>query len=128
MSVMINVSFGELIDKVSILEIKKERISDPEKLENVQRELDLLQAIRSSHIQASEAVDQLYKELRSVNELLWDIEDDIREHERNNNFDSRFIELARSVYITNDRRCELKRELDKYLGSDITEEKSYQPY
>jgi len=128
MSVMIEVSVGELIDKITILEIKSERISDPGKLRNVRRELELLQGVRGETIQSGDALNTLSRELRAVNEQLWDIEDRIRERERIRNFDALFIELARSVYRINDRRAELKHRINSLLGSNIVEEKSYQPY
>ena len=128
MSVSINVSYGELIDKITILEIKAKRISDPEKVLNIGRELSLLEAVLSRHITMSPTVVGLTDELRIVNESLWEVEDEIREMERQLQFDDRFIELARSVYKTNDRRSELKRALNETLGSAIVEEKSYKPY
>ena len=128
MSVMIEVSVGELIDKITILEIKVERINDPGKLRNVRCELELLRGVREITIQSSNTLNTLSRELRNVNEQLWDIEDRIREQERDKNFDAQFIELARSVYRTNDQRSELKKQINSLLGSKIVEEKSYQPY
>ena len=128
MSVMIEVSVGELIDKITILEIKVERINDPGKLKNVRCELQLLRGVREITVQSSNTLNTLSRELRNVNEQLWDIEDRIREQERDKNFDAQFIELARSVYRTNDRRAELKQQINSLLGSKIVEEKSYQPY
>ena len=121
------VSWGELIDKITILEIKSERISDPSKLGNIRRELDLLTAKLGANA-GEPAVLRIKDGLRDVNGSLWDIEDEIRACENAGDFGSRFIELARSVYITNDRRAELKRELNTALGSDLVEEKSYQAY
>jgi hypothetical protein len=121
------VSWGELIDKITILEIKSERISDVAKLGNVRKELDLLKSrlgVRAGQPEVSRLTD----ELRSVNGSLWDIEDEIRVCENAGDFGSRFVELARSIYITNDRRADLKRELNMVLGSDLVEEKSYQAY
>ncbi len=128
MSVKIEVSLGELIDKITILEIKTERINDPDKQDNVQQELKMLQEVRVKHIPDSDQINTICRELRTVNELLWDIEDRIRERERSKNFDSQFIELARSVYITNDLRAGIKQRINSLLGSKIVEEKSYQPY
>ena len=121
------VSWGELIDKITILEIKSERISEPSKLGNVKKELDLLASKLGSRAGQSEVL-RIKDALRGVNGSLWDIEDEIRACENAGDFGSRFIELARSVYITNDRRAELKRELNTVLGSDLVEEKSYQAY
>ena len=128
MSVSIEISYGELIDKITILEIKAARILDPAKRDNVSRELQRLQATREAHIPANDTLNELCRELRAVNEQLWDIEDKLRARERDKVFDAQFIELARSVYMTNDRRASLKREIDRLLGSRIVEEKSYQPY
>jgi len=124
---LVPVSWGELIDKITILEIKSERIADVGKLANVRRELDLLRA-RLGERGAVAEVDRLTRALRDVNAALWDIEDDIRVLENAGDFGNRFVELARSVYITNDRRAELKRELNLALGSELIEEKSYQAY
>ena len=128
MSVSIDVSYGELIDKITILEIKAARIADPVKLRNVQRELQLLTAERAAHVQPAAAVEELTDQLRAVNGFLWAVEDKLREKERHKLFDAEFIELARDVYRTNDRRAELKRELNDLLGSRIVEEKAYRPY
>ena len=128
MTIQIDISPGELIDKITILAIKLERIGDPAKLKNVRTEHDLLSAASIRDIPASPAMDKLAAELKAVNEKLWDIEDDIRQHEREKKFDGRFIELARAVYHTNDRRSQIKREINDLLGSAITEEKSYAKY
>lgn len=123
----IPVSWGELIDKITILEIKSERISDEAKLGNIRKELDLLRSRLGARGAAAD-VARLAGALRDVNGSLWDIEDEIRACENAGDFGSRFIELARSIYITNDRRAELKREINIVLGSDLVEEKSYQLY
>lgn len=128
MSVSIEISYGELIDKITILEIKAVRVTDPLQLENIHYELQLLTAARESQIQTSATVDELTRQLRTINEILWDVEDRIRDKEQNLLFDTEFIELARSVYQTNDRRAELKRKLNDHLGSRIVEVKIYQPY
>ncbi len=128
MSLHVQTSPGEFLDKLTILEIKSERIQDPAKLANVRRELDLLRALwRESPLSARD-VSAGVERLKQVNEALWEIEDRIREKEAARTFDSEFIELARSVYITNDRRASLKRELNLALGSDLIEEKSYKAY
>lgn len=121
------VSWGELIDKITILEIKSERMTDPAKLANVRRELQLLNE-RLATAPASAAVARLRSDLKTVNTELWDIEDDIRDQERARDFGARFVDLARAVYRTNDRRAELKRAINDALGSAIQEEKSYAAY
>jgi hypothetical protein len=119
---------GELIDKITILEIKKERLNDPEKRRNILRELDALVVARDSAIAGSEALTRLTAELKKVNEALWDIEDAIRRCERDQAFGPRFIELARSVYRNNDQRAALKRQINELLGARFLEEKSYEKY
>ncbi len=124
----IPMSPGELLDKITILEIKSERMDDPAKLANVRTELDLLNATWGDAVTADDTVTRIHAELKSINEALWEIEDDIRDKERAKEFDDRFIELARAVYVTNDKRAAAKKELNLYLGSTIVEEKSYQDY
>jgi hypothetical protein len=122
------VSVGEFFDKISILEIKKARITDPEKLRNVILELETLIAIRDETVVITPQLAQLCATLKQTNEILWDIEEAIRNKERRAEFDNEFIELARSVYITNDKRMSIKREINKLLGSQLIEEKSHAPY
>jgi len=122
------VSPGEVLDKITILEIKSERISDAGKLNNVKRELELLQASWRQFVDEDETVQDIHFRLKTINEALWEIEDDIRDKERAREFDQTFIDLARSVYVTNDQRADAKKELNVYLGSEIVEEKSYQEY
>jgi tetratricopeptide (TPR) repeat protein/ADP-heptose:LPS heptosyltransferase len=119
------VAVGELIDKITILEIKAARLTSPDKLRNVHYELEILRATQARAWEPSEALDNLTRELRAVNEALWDIEDEIRRCEAAGDFGPRFIELARSVYRQNDQRAALKRRLNELLGSAIVEEKSY---
>jgi hypothetical protein len=119
---------GEFLDKLTILEIKAERIAEPAKLANVRRELDLLRATWEASPLARRDVAALVGSLREVNRALWEIEDRLRAHEAEQRFDREFVELARSVYRTNDRRAAIKRELNLALGSDLIEEKSYTPY
>ena len=126
--VTVPVSPGELIDKITILEIKAERIADPAKLVNVRHQLTLLEGVRDEALAGSAKLTALADDLRSVNSVLWDIEDDIRACEAAKDFGGRFIELARSVYRTNDKRAALKKEIDELFGSAITEEKSYEDY
>ena len=127
-NIKVPVSPGEVLDKITILEIKSERMSDPEKVANVRVELALLQETWKEFIRDDEVIRGLHAQLKEVNEALWEIEDDIRDKERAKEFDARFIELARAVYVTNDRRSRVKKELNLHLGSEIVEEKSYQDY
>ena len=124
---MTPVSWGELIDKITILEIKAERLTDAAKRANVVTELTLLAQIAAPARQ-SEEVTALTAALKAVNEALWEIEDHIRDKEAAQQFDARFIELARAVYVTKDRRAALKRDLNRVLSSGLVEEKSYKPY
>jgi hypothetical protein len=125
---LVPVSFGELLDKITILEIKSERMTDPAKLANVRRELEALQATWQACPQATIDIAAPYAALKAVNERLWVIEDDIRLKESRREFDEEFIRLARSVYFENDERARLKRELNVALGSGYVEEKSYADY
>ena len=127
-SIAVAVSAGELIDKITILEIKSERIADAAKLANVRHELETLDAARREAVTPSPGLDELTAGLKAVNERLWQIEDDIRDCERNGDFGPRFVELARAVYVNNDERAALKRRINELLGSDIVEEKSYAAY
>ncbi|MCC7413499.1 MAG: hypothetical protein IT495_17920 [Gammaproteobacteria bacterium] len=128
MTLMVPVSVGELIDKITILEIKAERIADPVKRGNVERELAMLREVWRKCEHASAPIDEEYAALKRVNSTLWDIEDRIRDKERTAQFDAGFIELARQVYLNNDARAALKRELNVRLGSTLVEEKSYSVY
>ena len=125
MPLLAPISVGELLDKISILELKDAAISDPAKRANVVRELELLRTVRRSEVAASPALDALYAELSAVNGRLWDIEDRIRDCERDARFDAGFVALARSVYRENDHRALLKRQINELAGSDIVEEKTY---
>ena len=125
---VVSISIGELIDRITILEIKAERIADPSKVANVRKELDLLNESRAWRAVASGDVARLKGELRQVNEMLWEIEDRIRACEHERKFGPEFVELARSVYKTNDRRSALKRQINEITGSEIVEEKAYSEY
>ncbi len=122
---VVEISPGELIDKITILNLKAERIADPEKLANVRHERALLQEVRAKNLTDSPELARLEAELKTVNETLWQIEDDIRRREAAGDFGAGFIELARSVYGNNDRRAALKREIGALFGTEIVEEKSY---
>ncbi|CAA7627017.1 DUF6165 family protein [Magnetospirillum sp. SS-4] len=128
MSVLVPVSWGEIIDKITILEIKAERLDDPAKLANVNKELGELVAVREREFPAHGPLAALSAELKAINEKLWVIEDDIRDCERGKDFGPRFVELARAVYFTNDERAAAKRRVNDLLGSALIEEKSYAPY
>ena len=121
------ISLGELLDKISILLIKKKNIKDKDKLLLVNNELGLLREILDKTIQ-SNLLDEYLNQLIEINSQLWKIEDDIRECEKNKKFDQVFINLARSVYITNDKRSEIKLKINNKFGSKITEVKSYKKY
>jgi hypothetical protein len=123
----IEVSQGEIVDKLTILQIKKENITDPSKLDNIVKEYDYLLSIVENDLEISTESPE-YLELLSINKELWKIEDDIRDKERDKVFDTEFIELARSVYTTNDKRAEIKKEINLKYGSLFVEEKSYSNY
>ena len=127
-SLSVEVSPGELIDKITILEIKLDRIGDTEKRANVKAEWETLTTARDGAIPSSDDLQRLSQDLKEVNERLWDIEDEIRGCERQQDFGEKFIELARSVYIQNDDRARLKRQINELLGSRLVEEKSYAAY
>jgi hypothetical protein len=126
--ILVPISPGELLDKITILQIKAERIDDATKVANVKTELALLTDIWNKSVDNDTNLDSRAKELKRVNEDLWEIEDDIRDEERNNQFGERFVELARSVYVTNDERADIKKKVNLLLNSTIVEEKSYQDY
>lgn len=126
--ISVEIAPGELLDKLTILEIKRERIEDSQKLINVGLELDVLDQARRQNVPDSPELDALYADLKTINETLWEIEDDIRDCEREKDFGDRFVELARAVYKTNDRRAATKRAINELLGSRIVEEKSYADY
>ena len=121
----IEVSIGEIVDKLSILRIKKNNITDEEKLVNINKEYDYLyyKVFQELKVESSD-----FYEMIMVNEMLWDVEDSIRKKEKNKDFDQNFIEMARSVYITNDRRSQIKRKINEKYNSTFVEEKSYESY
>jgi len=128
MTIKVELSYGEMLDKITILEIKSERMTDAEKVANVEKELSLLNTLWQADAKSSINIGKEITKLKSINEALWDIEDDIRDKERAKEFDERFIELARAVYVTNDQRANIKRVINMKLGSDLVEEKSYADY
>jgi hypothetical protein len=128
MAVMIPVSWGELFDKVTILQIKSERMQDEDKLANVRRELAELEKVLQTAGTLAPDVVSAMDELRIANSKLWDIEDDIRDCEREQRFDEEFVRLARAVYYTNDERAALKKRINLLMGSELVEEKSYASY
>ena len=128
MQLQVPVSVGEVLDKITILQIKLAHISDAAKRTNIQNELDALLPLVAGDAFTTDQMQALMAELKSVNEALWDIEDDIREKEAAKSFDAEFIRLARAVYVTNDRRAEIKKQINLATGSDLVEEKSYESY
>ena len=126
--ILIQTSAGELIDKITILEIKKEKISDKKSLEIINTEYDSLKNSIKENIKINEEIKKLWIELKRVNQSLWEIEDEIRLSEKNKNFDERFIDLARSVYKNNDNRANIKLKINKLTGSVIQEVKQYTKY
>ena len=126
--ILVPVSFGELLDKIAILQIKSERMTDPAKLANVRNELSALENNWMQHPAAGGDIVKLRAELKAVNERLWVIEDDIRIKEKAQAFDAAFVQLARSVYFENDTRARIKKDINLALGSAYIEEKSYEDY
>ena len=121
------ISLGELVDKISILIIKQKNITDETKLDHVKKELDFLQKTLMNYVQQEE-INNYLENLININSKLWNIEDDIRECERKKLFDQKFIDLARSVYFTNDERAKVKNDINKTFGSELVEVKSYEEY
>ena len=128
MSIEIKISVGELLDKITILQIKLARITAPDKLRNIRMELRALSKIWQASAYARVDLDAEIAGLKEVNERLWEIEDAIRDKERDARFDREFIELARSVYLNNDQRARIKRAINAKTGSELVEEKSYADY
>ncbi len=126
--ISVPVSFGELLDKISILQIKSERISDPAKLVNIRAELSALEKTWMAHPAGVKDIAKLRAELKDINEQLWDIEDNVRLKDKAGEFDDAFIALARSVYQKNDQRARIKKDINLALGSVYVEEKSYKDY
>lgn len=121
----IPVSFGELFDKITILDIKSERLQDPEKLKNVRRELEMLSRVRDGAVKDSPELQRLVKELKDANTVLWDLEEEIRVLQREGDLGGQFAKTADAIHRSNDRRMLAKRRINEFLGSGIVEEKSY---
>ena len=126
--ILTEISSGELLDKLSILEIKLNKIKNPILLQEVKKEYDLLNKTKNNNINSSDKIDILYKNLKEINEKLWKIENEIRLCEKNSDFNDKFVQLARNVYIENDKRSKIKLEINKVLGSNIKEVKQYTEY
>ena len=122
------ISVGELLDKISILEIKQKNLKDNEKIKIVNKELESLSMTLKKDVTMTEEIQSLYQDLKKINSVLWDIEDGKRDCERNKDFGDKFIELARSVYIENDNRAKIKNKINQLSGSNISEVKSYDKY
>jgi len=128
MTIQATISYGEFLDKLTILEIKNERMTDKTKLINIQNELSLVKKLWDDCPASNIDIKSELAALKTINEKLWVIEDDIRDKERQQNFDQSFIDLARSVYFENDTRAKIKKDINLKLGSDLIEEKSYSNY
>ena len=126
--ILSEISAGELLDKISILEIKLDKIKNKNSREEINKEYNLLEDAKNSNIDVTETVQQLFNEIKEVNLNLWNIEDNIRICEKNKDFGKKFIDLARSVYLTNDKRSKIKAKINETLGSNIIEIKQYADY
>jgi len=127
-NILVPISVGELIDKISILKIKEKKITNKNKQKNIIKELNFLEKIYKSNIKKNKKLDHYEKQLIKINKILWEIEDKIRNCESKRDFKETFIKLARSVYINNDKRSKIKREINTITGSNLIEEKSYKSY
>ena len=126
--IIVEVSVGELLDKISILEIKKEKIKDPEKLKFISNELSILKDQLEKNVKSDEKLDKLFKDLKDINAKLWIIEDEKRECEKNKDFEEKFVKLSRDVHFLNDDRAKIKLEMNNHTGSTIKEIKEYTSY
>ena len=126
--ILTEISAGELLDKLSILEIKLNKINDPALLRKIKKEHYVINETKKKNINSSNEINALYIELKKINERLWEIEDKIRSCEKNSDFKDKFIQLARNVYFSNDKRAKIKLEINKILGSNIQEVKQYTQY
>jgi len=126
--ILSEISAGELLDKISILEIKLEKIKDKNSLNEINKEYKILKNAQNSNIETTDKIEKLFKEIKEINTNLWDIEDRLRVCEKNKDFGKNFTELARRVYLNNDKRSKIKLEINKILGSNIREIKQYVNY
>jgi len=126
--ILVEVSVGELLDKISILEIKKEKIKDTEKLKFINKEYSILKDQLKKNVESDEKLNQMYQSLKDLNFKLWEIEDDKRKCEKNKDFGEKFIQLSRDVHFLNDNRAKIKLEINNYSGSEIKEIKEYTNY
>ena len=126
--ILSEVSPGELLDKISILEIKLEKVNDKNSQEKIKKEYKILKEIQNSSIELTDKIKNLFRSVKSINLTLWDIEDKLRIHEKNKDFGKDFVELARGVYFNNDKRAKIKSEINEILGSNIKEVKQYVDY
>ena len=126
--ILTEISAGELLDKLSILEIKLNKIKNPALLQEIKKDYNIINEAKNKNVNSSEKINVLYADLKKINEQLWEIEDKIRLCEKNSDFKDKFIQLARDVYLTNDKRSKIKLEINKILGSNIKEVKQYTQY
>ena len=126
--ILTEISAGELLDKLSILEIKLNKIKNPALLQEIKKDYNIINEAKNKNINSSDEINVLYTDLKKINEQLWEIEDKIRLCEKNSDFKDKFIQLARDVYLTNDKRSKIKLEINKILGSNIQEVKQYTQY
>jgi len=126
--ILTEISAGELLDKLSILEIKLNKIKNPALLKEIKKDYNIINEAKNKNINSSNVINVLYKDLKKINEQLWEIEDKIRLCEKNSDFKDKFIQLARDVYLKNDKRSKIKLEINKILGSNIQEVKQYTQY
>jgi len=126
--ILTEISAGELLDKLSILEIKLNKIKNPALLQEIKKDYNIINEAKNKNINSSNEINVLYTDLKKINEQLWEIEDKIRLCEKNSDFKDKFIQLARDVYLKNDKRSKIKLEINKILGSNIQEVKQYTQY
>ena len=126
--ILTEISAGELLDKLSILEIKLNKINNPALLQEIKKEYETISEVKNKNINSSDKINFLYTDLKKINEQLWEIEDNIRLCEKNSDFKDKFIQLARDVYFTNDKRSKIKLEINKLSGSKLQEVKQYTQY
>ncbi len=126
--ILAEISSGELLDKLSILEIKLDKINDISRREEVNKEYIILKEVKKTHLKEDDKINSLFSEIKKINLILWNIEDQIRIFEKEKNFGHEFVKLARAVYFNNDKRAKIKSEINKYLGSNINEIKQYTDY